>query len=325
MNLKWSILLIFCSLVSSSCLAIEVGEVDITLGGFIRADAGTGDRYSDQYGDDFIGVSKAALSVNTSYENVEGVFVIGTEIDTSGLPDADGNIDIKDAFVVMNDLPGNLTFSIGAQPLLFGLKPEGYPGDTSLQSSVEYGAGGAFPVSNQAGPSMIGVFGFSEIIDLRLGVFDQSNYAPDVDEGSGWGDNLFIELNMESESGLFASAGYETLYRDITEQGEPIWHAGIGYKTSQFQISAEYMKLDAAINRTLKDDNYTIVELQYNISHDWEAYLDWSEADQISVETTRAGARYHWNNHFFFSMEYAKDELIDKDIDSFDIRFTFEY
>ena len=172
---------------------------------------------------------------------------------------------------------------------------------------------------------MIGVFGFSEMIDLRFGVFDQSNYAPGVDEGSGWGDNLFIELNIESETGLFASAGYETLYRDVTEKGEPIWHAGIGYRKSKFQISAEYMKLDATINRTLKDDNYTIVELMYNVSRDWEAYLHWSEADQISVETTRAGVRYHWNDHFFFSMEYAKDKLLAEDIDSFDIRFTLEY
>jgi hypothetical protein len=308
---------------SSGCFAIDANGVELTVGGFIRADVGVGDRYTDQYGEDFIGISKAALAITTQYEGIEGVFVIGTEAGTNGDATADGNVDIKDAYIVINDFMGGVSLSIGGQPLLFGMKSNGYPGDSSLQSSIEYGAGGAFAVSNQAGPSVIAVWG--ETLNFRLGFFDQSGYANGVSEGSGWTDNILIEMNYSTDSGIYASAGFETLYRDATENGEPVWHAGLGYKNNSWDLSAEYFALDATVNGTTDDESYAIVELAFHVNPLWTMYVDWSEADQMEISTIRVGNKYKWNNHFFVTAEYAHDEMATGDLDSFDIRFTMEY
>jgi hypothetical protein len=59
---------------------VSTDEIDLSIGGFIRADYGNGDHYPDSQGNDRLGVTKAALAVTSTYQNVKGVFVIGTEV-----------------------------------------------------------------------------------------------------------------------------------------------------------------------------------------------------------------------------------------------------
>jgi len=74
-------------------------SIELDIGGFIRVDAGLGDRYDEINGDDRIGVSKAALAVTASYQNIQSVFVIGTEasstLSQSGTAVDDGDVDIE--------------------------------------------------------------------------------------------------------------------------------------------------------------------------------------------------------------------------------------
>jgi hypothetical protein len=312
-------------------------DLNIDIGGFIRADAGIGDRYGDAHDDDRIAISKSALAILPSYKNVKGVFVVGGELSSvnDANNDEDGNIDIKDAYITLTF--GNLDAIVGAAPLLFGLKGEGYPGDHTIQPSVEFGGGGAFAVSNQAGPSVIADWKFMENASLRVGVFDQKDYQdsgakaasdPTVDNGSGISDNVFIQVRGDNlmDSGVYASAGYETRYvGDTVDDSKDIWAVGAGWKSGMFDISAEYQSLDEAFNATADDESYVIVEALLTPADRYRVYLDYSKADELDVTTWRAGANYDYNKHTVFSIEYSKDDLDTDDESSVDARIALSF
>lgn len=340
-------------------VARKPDSIDVSVHGFIRAEYGNGDRYSDADGSDRLGVQRSAIAVKAKYQNVTGVLAVGTEIfsgaDENGT--FDGNVDVKDAFVVVENIGGsNFGVSLGAQPLLFGLKPAGYPGDRSLQESIEYGGAGAFAVSNQLGPSIIGFYNWDENTNLRFGAFDlrvqESNNLPLIDDGSSLTDNLFIQLGSKSIAGTnwYGNLGFEQLYVGNTGDSETIWSAGLGWRNDKFDVSAEYISLDqaiaeanlgavgggsqAAIGLFSGDESYLITELTYYANEDWTIYFDYATADELDADTLRLGATYRYNKVLSFTSEYSNDDVEilnlvtgerDDKASSVDFRATIEF
>jgi hypothetical protein len=307
----------------------------ITFGGFIRGDYGSGDRYPDARGEDQLGVSKAAFAVTAQHRDLKGVFVVGTERLTDGGASNDGDVDIKDAFIVIGaDKETGFIWSIGAQALLFGLKPNGYPGDRSLQPSIEFGGAGAFAVSNQAGPSIIGNYRFSPDFSLRFGAFDldadnTTNLPPD--DGSKLTDNLFVQLRADHlfNTGLYATVGAESLYvGGATNDSKPIAAAGVGYTQGMIDASVELTRLDETILGTVDDEQYLVTELTFNPNTQWQVYTDWAQARELDADTLRIGTHYKYTEHLIFSGEYSKDQLDftgASDVDSVDFRVEVVY
>ena len=325
-----------CPLLVNAENAITINdEIDVNFGGFIRADLGIGDRYGDAHDDDRLGVSKAAFAITSKYRNIQGVFVLGTEVTSVNNGTDDGNIDVKDAFVIMSFSPVDLI--VGAQPLLFGLKPQGYPGDHSIQGSVEYGANGAFATSNQAGPAIVVTWPVNDSISVRAGFFDQNDYQnsgsvgvtnPTVDNGSGITDNVFIQLSGKNilGSGIYANTGLENRYVGATvDDSEGIFVLGAGWKNTQLDVSAEYQALNKAFTGTNSNEDYLIFEASYLFNSDYRAYLDYSNADELELTTWRLGGNYHYNKHTMFTLEYAKDDADLIDLNSVDARVTLSF
>lgn len=323
-------------LVSVAAYSQEDGsKPTISFGGFIRGDYGSGDRYPEARGEDQLGVSKAAFSATAQYEDIKGVFVVGTERLTDGGASNDGDVDIKDAFIVIGaDKTQGFTFSIGAQALLFGLKPNGYPGDRSLQPSIEYGGGGGFAVSNQAGPSLIANYQFNPNLSLRFGAFDldadnTTNVPPS--DGSKLTDNLFVQLRLNElfNSGLYATIGAESLYvGGATNDSKEIAAAGIGFKQGMFDVSVELTQLDETIVGTLDEEQYVVAELTYEPNSQWIIYTDFAQAKELDADTLRIGTHHQYNRYLMFSAEYSNDSFDSSgasDVDSVDFRVTVSF
>lgn len=147
---RWLLASSLCPVLSTLALAdtrmtVADTPVVVGVGGFIHADYDTGDRFSNLVGKDVLGISNAALAITPTTEGIKGVFVIGTTALTDGNinPDHNGQVGIKDAYIIVGyNKEVGFSFSAGAQPLLFGLKPNGYPGDSSLQGNIDYDAAG---------------------------------------------------------------------------------------------------------------------------------------------------------------------------------------
>ncbi|NRB36904.1 MAG: hypothetical protein HRU20_00385 [Pseudomonadales bacterium] len=313
-------------------LALAADDVDISVGGFVRADIGFGDRYGDAAEEDRIGVSKTALAVTAVSGNNSAVLVIGAEADSVPNSNNLGDVGIKDAFIVLDKfLAENLTVSLGAQPLLVGLKPNGYPGDRSINTSIEYGAGGAFAVSNQAGPSVIANFSINESHDIRFGFFDRQGYNNDVlnPEGSSISDNLFIQWRGTNlgGSGVYAIVAYEMIYvGGAANDSDDIVAAGVGWGNEVLDLSFEYNMLGSSINATADDESYMIAEATFNLSDDLLFYLDYSMADEMDFTTIRLGTNFYYDKHTMFSAEIAEDEpAIGDSISSIDFRVSFDF
>ena len=308
-------------------------EPTVAFSGFIRGEYGVGDRYPEARGEDRLGISKAALAADVRYEGIQGVFVIGTERLTDGNPDNDGNVDIKDAFIVIGgQKERGFSASIGAQALLFGLKPNGYPGDRSLQPSIEFGGAGAFAVSNQAGPSLIGTYKFSPAVSVRFGAFDLDSdngtgLFPPTD-GSSLGDNLFVLVRANDllMPGLYAAAGLESIYvGGAVNDSKSIATVGVGFKQGLIDASVELMQLDAEIVGATDDERYVVAELALLPNDQWTVYFDWADASESEANTLRVGAHYQLMRHLILSAEYSKDEFDvtgATDVDSADVRLA---
>lgn len=308
-----------------------VEELDISIGGFIRADYGNGDRYPENQGEDRLGITRAALAATATYENVKGVFVVGTEVTSEADANTDGNVDIKDAFIVISELGGSpFNLSVGAQPLLFGLKPNGYPADHTIQASVEYGAGGGLAVANQAGPSIIVDANFGAV-NIRGGFFDVDSETSVTlsDNGSALTDNFFVQAYFSdiAGSGVYGVAGVETIYVDEVNDAESITSIGLGWKNDVFDLSAEYITLDETINGTVDEETYTVVEAAFKVTKALNFYFDYSTADVAEFDTIRTGLNYDYNKHTVFTIEYSQDnfELSANDVDSVDLRIAINF
>jgi hypothetical protein len=310
-------------------VSVDDYPIDVAFSGFIRADYGNGNRYSVADGEDRLGFTKSLLLMSATSGDIKAVLDFGG----TGLSQSFGGSDIgiKDAFIVIgaNQATG-FSLSAGAQPLLFGLKPNGYPSDSSLQANVDYGADGAFAVSQQAGPSVIGTYQFTPDLSVRFGVFDlaenNTGNTTTATNGSKIGYNNFVLLraNNIAATGLYATVGAERIYVGLaggplgTQGGGPvggsvvdgsknIFSGGVGFKQSLFDVSVEYIHLDAAIVNTQSSERYIRAHAALMPAPEWTAYADYSNAHELGVSTYRVGGNWQFRKHLAFTAEYSKD------------------
>jgi hypothetical protein len=310
-------------------LTVDDYPVTLAFSGFVRADYGTGDRYSVADGEDRLGFTKSLLLLSATTQDIQAVLDFGG----TGLSQAFGGTDIgiKDAFIVIGaDKTTGFTLSAGAQPLLFGLRPNGYPSDSSLQANIDYGADGAFAVSQQAGPSVIGVYKFTPDLSIRFGVFDlaQSNTGNTTTAtgGSKIGDNNFVLLRGTNlgGTGLYGTLGFERIYVGLaggplgTQGGGPvgglqidgsknIYSAGVGFKQGIVDARVEFVHLDAAIVNTQSSERYIRAHLDVSPAPQWTVYADYSDGHQLGASDYRVGGIWQFRKHLSLTAEYSKD------------------
>jgi hypothetical protein len=318
-----------CGLASNFALAdatVTVDDVPVNLAfsGFVRADFGTGDRYPTAEGEERFGSSKNLLLLSATTEDIQAILDFGGTIFNDGVNN--GSVGIKDAFIVIgaNNKTG-FFWSVGAQPLLFGLRPNGYPGDSSLQANIDYGADGGFAVSQQAGPSIIGNYKFTPDESLRFGAFDlaESNAGNVTDGGTNGSkikDNLFLLWRGENiaGTGVYATAGAERIYvglaggplgasGPVVDGSKTIYSAGVGWKNDLVNASVEYIHLDANIVDTADDERYIRAHVDVTPIPLWTAYADYSNGHELGASTYRIGGFWQFRKHLKFTAEYSKD------------------
>lgn len=310
-------------------LNIETAQgFSVGIGGFVRADYSVGDRYGTSQGDDSLGVSRAALAAKVKKDNVTGVLVLGTGRITNASGGFKGDVVLADAFVVWDKIGGSdFTLSAGVQPLLFGLKPNGFPFDRSLQESVEYGAAGNFAVANQAGPSVIASYQLSEQLTLQAGVFDQRDSNDVLGEGTNISENFFFQARGANlfGSGLYGVVGYEKRFVAATGRSEPVFDIGLGYQAGALDVSFEYISIDRALAQTLEDETYLIAEATWAATDNTSAYVDFSRATEADINTYRVGLWRDISSVFRVTGEFALDNTRGASDQSFDLRLTVNY
>jgi hypothetical protein len=322
-------------------------DLELNIGGFIWGNLGFGDRYEDS-DDDAVGVQKAAVTVSPEYKNTRGVLVLGVddlfnENQFSDGSDDDSNIEAKEAFVGIKFdlLGGSLDTTIGKQPLLFGLKPNGWVGDRSIQFGLEFGGADGVNVSGQvqsafildwswggdSGSSFGSSVGGDGSVSIRFGLFDTDD--GDALAGTAITDNWFLQVRADDlfGTGLYGNAGYEQV--DVAGSSEGIISVGAGWMIAMFDLSLEYQGLDQnAVAGVADDETQIIAEVTANISDSWNVYLDYATADEKDVDTTRFGTTWSYNDHTDFTAEYSKDKYsatgMDDD-DSIDLRVAFNF
>jgi hypothetical protein len=313
---------------ADATVTVDDTPVNLAFSGFVRADFGAGDRYPTADGEERFGSSKNLLLLSATTEDVEAILDFGGTIfnDTNFNGNDNGSVGIKDAFIVVGGNKNTgFTFSVGAQPLLFGLHPNGYPGDSSLQANIDYGAAGGFAVSQQAGPSIIGNYRFSPDETLRFGAFDlaESNAVnvTTATNGSTIKDNLFLiwRGNNIAGTGLYASAGGERIYvgvaggptgnvgGPVVDGSKTIYSAGVGFKNELLDASVEYIHLDADIVNTATDERYIRAHVAVTPVPGWTGYADFSNGHELGVSTYRIGGRWQFRRHLAFTAEYSSD------------------
>lgn len=326
------------SLVLSHWVAAQGQSGDLSFEGWIWAEYGRGDRYPESQGEDRLGFSEAALRAKYRNQNFEAVLLLGGVFFTGDDP---GNIDfnVQDAFVVWHEIGGGrFSLRAGAQPLLFGLKPEGFPGDRSLQPSLEYGGAGGFAVSQQAGPSIVLSYDLGDIGEFTAGAFDTSASTADYFrrtglggiEGSSLEKNYFGQLRIDrlGVDGLYGVVGWEQRYvGDSVNSSEPIFDVGLGYGNDFFDLSLELIDLDETITGTADSDTYTIAELTITPNEDLTLWADFGQSDESDLETIRVGVKVQILQPAAVHFEYSQDKLGagSDDVHSFDVRLALNF
>lgn len=313
---------------------------EYSIGGWIRADYGSGDRYPEEDGEDRLGVSQAALLGKWMHKNVEGILLLGGTNLTADDTDGDGDIGIKDAFIIWKEIGGSdFRLSAGVQPLFFGLKSNGFPGDRSLQPSLEFGGGGGFAVSQQAGPSVLLHYDATESLTITGGVFDTSSSTAEYFRNTGLGridgssidSNYILQVKLDphrGDHGFYLFAGIAGRYiGDEIDSTKSILDFGFGYKHRRFDISIEAIQLDEAFLRTADDEIYAIAELTVFATERLRFYFDYAMADETEIETLRAGFKFDILPKLTFIGEFSDDDFgpgFDS-VSSGDIRLEFSF
>ncbi|OYZ22957.1 MAG: hypothetical protein B7Y39_06815 [Bdellovibrio sp. 28-41-41] len=182
-------------------------DVQSSLFGYMRGTYGNGSRYGQLQGYDRIGLAQFAVGVAaTVQDNYKFVGLFAADVLSDGKGDG-ASVGIKDTFVEIEKIgASDFGISVGAQPFLFGLKSNGYPGDHTIQPSIEYMKlfgptsdpsaptrdGRSFAVSQQAGPSAKLTYSLNKDQIFVLGVFDTSENAPAMNRGSAVHENIFF-------------------------------------------------------------------------------------------------------------------------------------
>lgn len=298
--------------------------------GWVHADYGYGkDRYGDANGGDRLGVTQLALGIKSVRDNLTLIGLIGANA-LSG-PGSTGAIGLQDAFIVWDKIGGSqFGISVGVQPLLFGLKPNGYPGDRSLIPSLEYGGAGGMAIAQQAGPSIVMNYAVAEGSTLFLGLFDHSSTNLAGTEGSSLFTNVFAQAKFTKlgVEGLYGVVGFESRYVGGAVDGsKPVFDAGLGIKVNQIDVSAEVISLDKGMSGTAGNELYVIAEITYDASPESKIYFDWGKAKEMDVQTIRAGTAYNFTRNLTGHLEYSMDRMPSpfSNISSFDARLSLNY
>jgi len=318
--------------------AVDLNDVKLNVSGFMWADVGFGDRY-DGSDDDQVSIKKTALSIAPEYKNTRAELTLGVDnllSDDPGSNGADDDINAVEAFIGINwDLAGGkFDLTVGKQPLLFGLKPNGWVGDHSVNQGLEYGSGNGaggpgVNVSGQVQTGAIadwsfgggsGVVGPDGSWSVRFGMFDG-------DGDSSLTDNWLLQARVEDFLGLavYGNAGYQQI--DVGGSSDNIISVGAGWIINQFDLSLEYQGIDRGIAGTADDETQIIAEAMWNFNETMSFYLDFATSDERSFDTTRLGALWNYNEHFYFQLEYANDssDINAEDVNSIDLRLAFDF
>jgi len=354
---KCRVALLSALLASTGATAAD--DLELNIGGFVWGEVGFGDRY-DNSDDDRLGVSKVALTLSPEYKNTRAVIVLGADGLFNEEHFSDGgasnnDAEFKEAFVgIKVDLAGGVfDTTMGKQPLLFGLKPNGWVGDRSIQSGYEFGGAGGVNISGQVqtaiiadwswggdgSGSAVSSIGSDGSWSIRFGLFDTDEDGPG-DEASSITDNFILQIRGDNlfGTGLYGSAGYQQNYQEISDDEEGIISVGAGWNFGMFDLSLEYQGIDQAIVEewnglplgTLDDDETVIIaEATFNLNEQWSFYADYATADEADVDTIRVGADFMYNEHMSFIIEYSDDSYATSasalDTDSIDLRAAFSF
>ncbi len=318
-------------------ISSDRSKIESSIFGWINTDLGLSDtvgRYSGTSGKDRIGVSQLAIGAEAKADNIKLVSVVAGDNLSNGNGNGP-NISIKDAFINVSEIFGSdFNFSIGAQPFLFGLKPNGYPGDRSLQSSIEFGATNVFNVSQQDGTSAILSYKRKDL-NISFGTFDQQ--STHSNSGTSLDDNFFLTLRTTDISldgfylidfkKLNLAAGYEKRYINSIHGARAIYFIGGEFNHKYFMISFEYVSLDKEFNSTVNDDVYHIAELTFNITEKTKVYVDYSTSRELKNSTYRFGAVGQIHANVSAQIEISKEKLhyVSNKPSSLDLRLQFAY
>ncbi len=292
----------------------EGSPVSADIFGFAFLDYTYGNQIPDGQGNDRIGISKAAFGSKIAYKNWDLTSVLGATVLSDGTTD----VGFKDIFITWNDVGGSKAKLIGgAQAFLFGLKPNGYPGDRTLQPSVEFGGAGGFAVSNQAGASLRAIHPVSDWGTVEVLAFDTNISAgPGTGtDGSAIYKNWIGQLRVD-KSGVKGVVGVEGRYVGGTVNGiRPIVDIGLGYEDDAFDITAEYIWLHSAISQSQATpveaghETYVVVEGTWRPTSKLGVLGDYSWGHRLKAHTARFGITYALFSFVELRAEYAHDFL----------------
>ncbi len=306
-----------------SALIAPVGamgaDLDLELGGFIWADVGTGDRY-DGSDDDQTGISKAAVTVSTSVDNVTAGMTLGVDGMTNeslGSNGSNTDLGVQEAWIAFDFDLADIT--IGKQALGFGLKPAGWVGGRPINDGEEFGGAGGANVSGQVVTGIAADFALPFDLGLRAAIFDSVDSGAD----SSMADNFMFQVRSDGlfGTGIYGSAGYEetALAGDMDIDVTSI---GIGYDFGVADISVESQSADV----DGADADTTIYAASIPLNEQAGIYIDY--ADGETSETLRVGLNYSYNDNVDFIVEYADDEYdagAGDDVDSIDLRIALSF
>ena len=341
---KFRVALISALLAPAGAMAAG-DDVELNVGGFIWGDVGFGDRY-DGSGDDSLNIEKAAVSISPEYKNTRAVVVLGVDNIQNGTSNSNGGngdeIGAVEAFagIKWDLMGGSLDLTVGKQPLLFGLKPNGWVGDHTINQGLEYGSGnGVFG----PGVNVSGQVATSAIVDWSWGGSSGGSAVSSVGSDGSWSIRFGFADGIDAESkitdnwllqvrgddlfgmGLYGNAGYEQV--DIGGSSEGIISVGAGWAFDRFDLSLEYQGIDQNLVGTAGDETQIIAEAMFNLNETWSFYLDYATSDERDFDTTRLGAVWNYNDNFYFQLEYADDssDINAEDVNSIDLRLAFNF
>ena len=315
--------------------AKAAGDVDLNIGGFVWGDVGFGDRY-DASDDDQVKVAKAAISISPEYENVRAVAILGVDNALNG--SGSDSADFQEIFVGLKTdlLGGTLDTTIGKQPVLFGLKPNGWVGDRSVVDGLEYGVAGGINVS--------GLVATSVIFDWSFGGGGSGSSGSSIGDDGSWSvrggfaeggvdtglsDTYFVQFRGDDlfGTGIYGNAGFASVDGGTGFAEGDVISVGAGIMIGQFDISLEYQGIEDTIAGTADDETQIIAEATFNLNEQWAFYADYATADEADVDTLRVGTSYAYNDHVTGWLEYADDStnFAATDVSSVEARIAFSF
>ncbi|MDX1385798.1 MAG: hypothetical protein R3190_19255, partial [Thermoanaerobaculia bacterium] len=289
---------------------------DLSFDGHVWVDYGDGDRYPAEDGGDRFDVSQVYVGMTATKDNFEAFVALGASNVFEGT--VDDEVFIPEAFITWKSFAGvGSNLVVGLQPIYFGLKSAGFPGDRTIQSGLEFGGAGGLAVSQQVAPAIVYEYRPGDTFAIRGGFFDTSSSTAEYFEDTGLGDidgsslsdNYFIDVRWGSPEnrGFYAYLGWEERYiGDAINDSEAIFDAGLGWGNAMVDVSYEYIDFDQSFFGLTEDETYSVAELTLHLTQRLDLYADWAEADVSEASTTRFGLIYAITEAVSFQAEYSE-------------------